>query len=65
VKHEIHIWGLPKGETDRLYEQVLSTQCKTADEIERIKSRASQDGWHGFRVVNWDGSPPDFTKVLR
>lgn len=62
MKAEIHIWALPPGATDRLDEQVISTRCRTADDVEKVKAAASADGWHGFRVVNWDGSAPDFTR---
>ena len=63
---ELVLWGLPKGETDRLYEVVLSTQCKTMVEVEKIKSLAKKDGWHGFRIqkLNLDIAP-DFVKVVK
>lgn len=32
---------------------------------ERVKAAAGSDGWHGFRVVHWDGAPPDFRKATR
>jgi hypothetical protein len=63
---ELVLWGLPKGKTDRLHEVVLSTQCKTKADIEKIKVRASQDGWHGFRVSHLDLSKrPDFLGAIK
>lgn len=63
--HEMVLWGLPKGKTDRLHEIVLSTQCKTQAELDKIKARASKDGWHGFRVTHLDLSKtPDFTNTI-
>jgi hypothetical protein len=62
---EILIYALPKGETERWKEDLLSTQCKTPADVEALKKRAAADGWHSFRVTTWDGSPPDFTKVIR
>jgi hypothetical protein len=63
---ELVLWGLPKGEADRLYEVVLSTQCKTVAEVEKIKSLAKKDGWHGFRIqkLNLD-IVPDFIKGIK
>lgn len=63
--HELILWGLPKGKTDRLHEVILSTQCKTQEELGKIKVRATKDGFHGFRVSHLDLSKkPDFTKGL-
>lgn len=58
---EIVIWGKPAGSNDPLDERVLSTQCKTVVDIEKIKEIASKDGWHSFRVVKMDMTKkPDF-----
>jgi hypothetical protein len=61
---EILLYGIPKDETERYTESLLSTKCKSAQDIERIKQVAAKDGFHSFRVATWDGSAPDFTKVL-
>lgn len=64
--HELVLWGLPKGKTDRLHEVVLSTQCKTSADVEKIKARATQDGWHGFRISHLDLSKkPDFLGAIK
>lgn len=63
---ELVLWGLPKGKTDRIYEEVLYTQGRTKVQIEKIKVFAKKDGWHSFRIQKLDLSiPPDFVKVLR
>lgn len=63
--HELVLWGLPKGKTDRLHEVILSTQCKTQADLNKIKAKATQDGWHGFRVSHLDLSEkPDFVKAI-
>lgn len=40
----IVIWGLPKGETERYTEVVLSSHCKTPADIAKVKAAASADG---------------------
>ena len=55
---EYVLWGLPKGETDRLHEKVLYTQAKTPAQMEAAKRRAAADGWHSFRVQILDLSKP-------
>lgn len=55
---EYVLWGLPKGETDRLHEKVLSTKAKTPAQMDEIKRRAAKDGWHSFRVQILDLSKP-------
>lgn len=62
---EIVVWGLPAGSTDPIDEQILSTRCKTIEDIERIKQLAIADGWHSIRVVYMDMTKkPDFTKGI-
>lgn len=61
---EYVLWGLPKGQTDRLHEKVLSTKAKTPAQMEEIKRRAAKDGWHSFRVQILDLSKP-YTRFSR
>jgi hypothetical protein len=65
LPQEILVYGIPKGETERYTEVLLSTQSKTAEDVEKIKAAASRDGFHSFRVTTYDGGPPDFTKVFK
>ena len=63
---ETVIWALPAGETDRLYEQVMSTNTRNATDIAKVIAAAGKDGWHSFRVTKLDLSQsPDFSKVLQ
>jgi hypothetical protein len=55
---EYVLWGLPRGETDALYQKILYTQGKTLADVERVKGAASLDGWHTFRVQTLDLSQP-------
>jgi hypothetical protein len=64
-KRDILIYGLARGETERYTEVLLSTQCVTEAEVKAVIERASQDGFHSFRVTTYDGAPPDFTKAVR
>lgn len=59
------VWGLPKGQTDRLYETLLAETPKTKADVEKVKAAAVKDGWHSFRVVIFtDGDRPDFERAL-
>jgi hypothetical protein len=59
----IALWALPKDETDRLNECVLTEgDSRRCDEIEKL---AAADGWHGFRRQVLDGSTPDFVGAIR
>jgi hypothetical protein len=54
---QVVIWGLPKGETERWKEQILSTQCRTDEQQKKIIEAATADGWHSFRVSKIDSKP--------
>jgi len=58
------VYGLPRGETERWKEDILSSHSHTQADIRAVKDAAGRDGWHSFRVVLLDDGPPDFTKVL-
>lgn len=63
---ELTVWAKPAGQTDALHEQIMSTQCKTLADVERIKKIAGKDGWHSFRVVKLDlNAKPDFARAVR
>lgn len=65
MNREILLYGIPPGETERYTEALLATTCKTAADVERVKTVAGNAGYHGFRIAYFDGLPPDFTKVLK
>ena len=58
------VWGKPQGKTDGLSETLLAETCRNAGDVARVKSAASRDGWHSFRVVEWNGEAPDFRKTI-
>jgi hypothetical protein len=59
---ETVLYGLPKGATER-YEEVLLLTNATPELIEKVKTLATKDGFHSFRVAEIDLSvPPDFAK---
>lgn len=55
---EYILWGIPKGETDHLYAQILYTQGKTPQDVEQVKALAAKEGWHTFRVQVLNLSQP-------
>lgn len=59
------LWGVKKGKED-WQEEILSTQCKTTEDLTQIKDRASRDGFGRFRVSEMEDIPtvPDFSKVV-
>lgn len=61
---ELLLYGIAKGDTERWQEQLLYSKAKTQSDIEKIKTIAAKDGFHSFRVTTYDGSAPDFTRVL-
>ena len=61
---ETLIYALPKGETERYMEDLISSHCKSKADVDRVIAAASKDGWHSFRVTEYNGEAPDFTKVF-
>lgn len=64
---EIVMWGLPKGKTDALHEQVMTNKCKTKADIDKVIAAASKDGWHGFtlQILNLQETPKFGANMLR
>ena len=58
------IWAMPAGTNDRLHEAPLCSFARTAKDAEAVKSAASKDGWHGFRMVLDTNAIPDFTSTV-
>lgn len=59
------VWGLPAGETERHMEALLAETCRTVADVRKAKDAATQDGWHSFRVAEYNGEAPDFAKTVR
>ena len=65
MNKQILVYGLGAGETERYMEALLASSCRTESDIEAVKSAASKDGFHSFRVATWDGSAPNFAHAVR
>jgi hypothetical protein len=61
---ETLIYGLERGETRDYMETLLATNCKTPQDIEKVKAAASAQGWHSFRVAFYNGEAPNFAKAV-
>ena len=62
---ELLIYALRAGDTDRYKEQLISTNCLTLEDVEKVKAAASIDGLHSFRVANFiPGKLPDFSRTV-
>jgi hypothetical protein len=61
---EILIYGLEPGETRDYMETLLSTQCKTQSDIDKLKAFAASKGFHSFRVSTYNGEKPNFSKAV-
>lgn len=61
---EILIYGVSKEYNEQYHEDLLSTNCKTKADIEKVLQHAKEHGYHSFRVVNFELSKPDFTKIF-
>ena len=65
---EILIYGLKQGETRDYMEDLLACFKVTGnaqENIERVKSAASAQGFHSFRVTGFaPGTKPNFAKAV-
>jgi hypothetical protein len=64
MTQEILLYGLAQGETESYKEDLLATNCKNEQDIEKVIAHATQHGFHSFRVALYNGEKPDFTKVF-
>lgn len=62
---EILIYALPANESRDYMEQLISSRCKTAADIEKVKAAATAAGWHSFRVATYNGEAPNFAKAVQ
>lgn len=49
MKSTIAVWGIPKGETGRWQEDLLSGSCRSQSDVDKVKAAAGLDGYHSFR----------------
>lgn len=62
---EILIYGIAKGDTERYQEDLLSTNCKTEQDIQKVLKVAKEHGFHSFRITTYNGEAPNFIKALK
>jgi hypothetical protein len=64
---EILIYGLKANETRDYMEDLLACfpmNGNAAANVEKVKAAATAEGFHSFRVANYDGSAPNFAKAV-
>ena len=61
---EILIYGIAKDQTERYMEDLLSTNCKTEQDIQKVLKVAKEHGFHSFRITSYNGEAPNFIKAL-
>lgn len=57
------LWGLPQDSTDPIDKKVLLSEA-TQLQCDRVRLLAIADGWHMFRQVLLDDTPPDFVACI-
>jgi hypothetical protein len=68
MKQEILIYGVPQNETRDYMESLLACfKCGANDalNIERVKTAASEAGYHSFRLAYYNGEKPNFEKAIQ
>lgn len=61
---EILIYGLAKDATQDWQEDLLSTNCKTEQDIQKVLKVAKEHGFHSFRITTYNGEAPNFIKAI-
>lgn len=61
---ETLIYALSSGDNMAWQEQLISSRCKTEEDVTKVIAAASADGWHSFRVAYFNGEKPDFFATL-
>lgn len=61
---KILLYGLAKEETREYMEQLLATNCKTEEDIQKVIKVAGEHGFHSFRVAYYNNENFNFIKAL-
>ena len=61
---QILIYGLAKEATQDWQEDLLSTNCKTQEDIAKVLKVAKEHGFHSFRIATYNGEAPNFAKAV-
>lgn len=65
MNKEILIYAIPKNETERYTEDLISSRCKSQKDVDAVIKAASKDGWHSFRVAGFThGEMPNFARAV-
>ena len=63
MQTEYLLYGLTHDET-RAYMETLLIASKDPEQIERVITIASKEGWHSFRTATYNGEAPNFTSTV-
>jgi len=61
---ETLVYGLEPNETRDYMESLLASNCKNENDVKKVISAASQQGYHSFWVAYYNGEKPNFTNTL-
>ena len=61
---ETLVYGLEPNETRDYMESLLASNCKNENDVKKVISAASQQGYHSFRVAYYNGEKPNFSNTL-
>lgn len=65
MNKEILIYAIPKNETERYMEDLISSRCKSQKDVDAVIAAATKDGWHSFRVAGFTyGEMPNFAGAV-
>lgn len=61
---ETLIYALSSGDYMSWQEQLISSQCKSDADVQKVIAAAKNDGWHSFRVAYFNGEAPNFAAAV-
>lgn len=62
---EILIYAIREGEGRPFMEEIISKQCKTRADVEKVVTAARAAGWHSFRLSTYSGEKPNFENTVK
>lgn len=60
---EFLLYGLREGETERYMEELLAVR-PSREMAKTVIEFARRDGWHSFRIAEYNGEAPDFARAM-
>ena len=63
MQTEYLLYGLAHDES-RAYMETLLIASKDPEQIERVITIASKEGWHSFRTATYNGEAPNFASTV-